>query len=451
MAEALQRRLTTLTRDQLVALVERLVARHPDLADLAQLPLPGEVQRADGASVRAHVTRILLTMGDDWRASTRAQYDLDPIVAMGDDYRGQGLLEDAQTVYRAVIDGTLPIYERIRDEESEIGNIVGNCVEGLGECIAATNDPKLRERLLADVFHVYHWDTLGHGGYGMDGPAEMVLLGRTTDAEKDLVAAWLRDALQPEKLAGRSHGRRHAGALILRLAGERLDASAREATFAQAGMAKEQVDLLLAAGRHAEAIKVLHGAGGELLDVADRLVAAGLGAEATDVVDQHPDVMGLRADSLRDWLIKRGRATEAELEELVWALDRFVRSPLVGSWEVLRREADATGRWRQVLPHALAAVDDERTAPQPARARVLAFAGRFDEALAVLERLPEGSWKRAALDVAASAESARPEIARALYGRVADSLRDRRTKHAREEMAAITARLAVLDQAGSKV
>ena len=30
-------RLATLTRDQLVALVERLIARHPDLADLAQL------------------------------------------------------------------------------------------------------------------------------------------------------------------------------------------------------------------------------------------------------------------------------------------------------------------------------------------------------------------------------------------------------------------------------
>ena len=120
------------------------------------------------------------------------------------------------------------------------------------------------------------------------------------------------------------------------------------------------------------------------------------------------------------------------------------------SWEVLRREADAAGRWRQVLPHALAAVDDERTAPQPARARVLAFAGRFDEALLVLERLPEGSWKRAALDVAASAESAHPDIARDLYNRVAAGLRDRRTKHAREELAAITARLAVLDQAGSK-
>ena len=91
-------------------LVERLIARHPDLADLAQLPLPGEVKRAEGAPV----TRILLTMGDDNRA--------------------QGPLKDAQIVYRAVIDATLAVYERIRDEESEIADIVGNCAAFSAAC-----------------------------------------------------------------------------------------------------------------------------------------------------------------------------------------------------------------------------------------------------------------------------------------------------------------------------
>jgi len=38
----LSSRLPSLTRDQLIALVERLVARHPDLEALVDLPLPGE-------------------------------------------------------------------------------------------------------------------------------------------------------------------------------------------------------------------------------------------------------------------------------------------------------------------------------------------------------------------------------------------------------------------------
>jgi hypothetical protein len=40
-ASPLHTRLSTLNRDQLVALVERLAARHTDLEDLVNLPFPG--------------------------------------------------------------------------------------------------------------------------------------------------------------------------------------------------------------------------------------------------------------------------------------------------------------------------------------------------------------------------------------------------------------------------
>ena len=65
-----------------------------------------------------------------------------------------------------------------------------------------------------------------------------------------------------------------------------------------------------------------------------------------------------------------------------------------------------------------------------------------------LVRLPEASWRRAALAVAAAAESVRPALARTLYGRAADDLRKRGTKPAREELAEILRRLAVLDREG---
>lgn len=445
MTTPLTTRLSTLTRDQLVALVERLVSRHPDLEDLVNLPLPGEVRRADAASVHAHVTRILLAMGDDWRASSRAQYELYPIVAMGDDYRKQGLLEDARVVYQAVIGAILALYERIRDEESEIGGVVGDCVEGLGACLDATTEPRMREELLRDVYQVYWWDTLGHGGYGMDGPAEKVLLARASREERRLVAGWLRDALVAPSPS--NYGRQQVGALVVRLVGDLQDPAEREATYRAARMDRELLDLLLEQGREDEALAMLNAPGADLLRLADRLVAAGLGDRAVAMVNSHPAVLDHRSDHARDWLTKHGVPDMKAVDELAWKLHSFERTGNVGHWDALRAAAECLGRLEQVLPHAVAAVQTERTGYQAAGARVFALAGRFDEAEAVLARLPEASWKRAALAVAAAAETARPTLARTLYGRIADDLRKRVTKPAREELAAILPRLAALDAA----
>ncbi len=442
----LETRLAALNRDQLATLVERLVARHPDLADLAYLPLPGEVRRADGAGVLTHVTRILLTMGDDWRASSRAQYELFPIAAMADEYREQGLLEDARVVYRAIIDAILAVYERIWDEESEIGNVVGDCVEGLGKCLDATADPALRSQLLRDAFEVYEWDTLGRGGYGMDGPPEKLLISHTRGSEKVLVADWIEAALAVS--SGRSnYGRQHAGKLVLQLVGDQQDACAREAIFRKARIDGELLDLLLEQGRADEAVALVAAPDADVVRLADRLVVAGLSAPVCLIVNRHPSVLDYRNDSTRDWLARHGVAEPKPLEELAWALHTFERSGNVGHWDALRARAEALGRLEQVLPHALVAVETERTGYQASRARILALAGRLDEAEAVLARLPEGSWKRAALAVASAAETARPSLARALYTRVADDLRRRGTKPAREELALINARVAALERA----
>lgn len=434
-------RLASLTREQLVALVERLIARHPDLQDLVDLPLPGELQRADGEAVRRHVSHILRTMGDDWRASWRAQFELQPIVEMAGAYRTQGRLEDARTVYRAVIDAVLPLYEQLRDEESEIANIVGDCVNGLGACVDASRDPSAREQLLRDAFDVFRWDSLEHGCYGMGDPAAQVLLSRSTAAEKARIAEWVRAALVRSSVWGRRRG----GQLVLLLVGNGLDDGGREALYAAAGLEKELLELLLAQGRRAEAVALVRAsASGDLLALGERLETAGLGEAAADAVDQHPAILETTAHHLREWLVKRGRADERALEELVWDLARFVRSGNVGDWTTVRATAETLGRLPQVLPHALAAVETEKSGFQAARARVLAAAGRVDEAAAVLSRLPEASWKRAAMDVAAAAEAVRPTLAVDLYERIAAALRAKGTKPAREELVAVDARLRAL-------
>src|SRR5690606_9452665 len=132
--------------------VRRLLARDPDIEDLVHLPLPGEVQRADRRHLAAQVTHILRTMGDDWRASTRAERQLWPLVEIGGQYLEQGAMADARTAFATIASTILEHYEQIRDEESEVAGIVDQCVEGLGRCLAATGDDATREALLREVF-----------------------------------------------------------------------------------------------------------------------------------------------------------------------------------------------------------------------------------------------------------------------------------------------------------
>ena len=116
----LDRRLASLDRDQLVALVHRLLSRHPDLEDLVQLPLPGETMRADARHIRSQVTRILLAMGDDWQASIRARRDLWPLLAVGRQYLQRRTLGDACTLFATIATTILEHYEQLRDEASVI-------------------------------------------------------------------------------------------------------------------------------------------------------------------------------------------------------------------------------------------------------------------------------------------------------------------------------------------
>ncbi len=441
-------RLSTLTRDQLVALVERLVDRHPDLEDLVSLPLPGEARQADAAPVHAHVTRILRTMGDDWRASSRAQYALFPIVEMGNAYRAQGLPEDARIVYRAIIDAVLALYESIRDEESEIADVVGDCVAGLGACLGVAAEPLLRAQLLADVFHVYRWDTLEHGGYGMDEPAEKVLLACHSSEDRSRVAGWLRDALVAPAVS--NYGRARAGALVVKLVGAGQDVREREAIYRQARMDRELMALLLGQGRKDDALALLLTPGADVVSLADVLVAAGLEAQAVALVNAHADVVDHERGTTRRWLTAHGVAGMNAAERLAWDLHAFERSGNVGHWDTLRRSAESLGRLPQVLPRAVAAVRTERTGYQAAGARVLAVAGHLGEAETVLARLPAASWKQAALAVAEAAATVEPARARAIYDLVAAQLEARGTRAARAELAEVRGRMRALDEEPSR-
>ncbi len=442
----LNTRLATLDRDQLEALVRRLVNRQPDLVDLVHLPLPGEARPADGRHIVAQVTEILVTMGDDWRASTRAEAALWPLVELGVQYLNRGALADAHTVFASITTTILAHYEQVRDQESEIAGIVGQCVEELGRCLAATTDIPSREALLRDVFAIYRWDTLGRGGYGMDEAPRRLLLSATNPTERALVAGWVRQVLTaPPAHVGR-WGRRNAGRLVLDLVGSDLNTADREQLFTAAELDGPRLELLLAQGRHDEAVRLVqHIANDGLLGLADRLVTEGLVDEAREAVRDHLAVLDPRNHRVRDWLTRQGVALPSNLDALLAAITRFKARPGVRAYQDMRQEAVAARCWPKALV-VVGPLDVHRKALQPVRARRLADLGDAAGALAELEGLTGSTWKRTAVDVAAGLEGSHPAVAADLLRGIVDGLLKHGTKPARTLAAELGARLAALEQ-----
>jgi len=444
----LDERLDELDRDQLEALVRRLLARAPELADLVYLPLPGEQEAVDGTRIASQVAGILLTMGDDWRASTRAERELWPLIELGTQYLEAGAVDDARVVFAAITDTILEYYESIRDEESEVAGIVDECVKGLGRCLEVAEGAEAREAVLRDAFAVYRWDALEHGGYGMDAAPRAVLLSQTTAEERTRVAGWVRQALSLVRGKHAPMRRQWAGRFLLALLPEPLSDDELERLYVEADMDNARLALLLAQGREDEAVALVRAATADsLIDLANGLVGAGLVEAAHDAVRSHAAALEPDQYAVRRWLVGQGVAMPANLDALVEALRWFRAKPDIGPYERLRAEAQTAGRWSQVLG-MIVGLDPDRKRLQPVRARIHAELGDVERALAELEGLSESGWKSAALAVALTFEGAHPTVSAGLYRRVIEGLEAHGTKAARKQAAALRERVCAMEARG---
>jgi uncharacterized Zn finger protein len=408
------------SKAELIELIQRMIARYPDLETLLELPVVGEIGEVPPVNaelIRRQAESAFYDIDPgDWNALHRAAQELDGLVDLGVDYAARESWHDAATIYRIVVDETLESFGMMDGEEGELIGVVDRCVSGLGACLEGTSDPAQREVLLRALFDVYHWD-VDFGGIDMGHEATDSLLEGTSAEEKALVAHWVRDALPSGGSWSEGWRREMHGGFLLQLEADRLDDEAYLRICRETGRLVDLVDRLLALDRVEEAATEVRRAGDyDLLQAAGVLVAHDQGGLAERLVrERMPHSQDTR---LPAWLTDRAVARGDLAEALRLAEMLFWQRPRVEGYQEVKDLARSLHTWPALRITLLARLAQEE---QYALLTAIHLAeGEIDAALASLEQVRQQRWgewgsRSLSVEVARAAEETRPQAAIGLY------------------------------------
>src|SRR5260221_14602118 len=195
--------LEQLGRDELQALIQRMVRQHPDLAGLI---VPGQQAaiKKPRAPFNAEVYRLQVekifrtTDRNTWGSEARAAEPLLDIVDIADEYVKQQNFAEAAVLYEIIIRGILDNYDSFRwhADEGQLDDVVEDCVEGLNDCLRGMQDDMAeRAPILQTLFDVYEFDTnLENDMPVMSDKEPAILVRYTTPEERSMIAKWVREA-----------------------------------------------------------------------------------------------------------------------------------------------------------------------------------------------------------------------------------------------------------------
>jgi hypothetical protein len=178
--------------------------------DAASRALRGDV---DGPSLRrltAAIADMFERAGPLVRgASEVVAWELGAIAAQGEQCLKRGELEGAVAVISTLGLGICAGYEKIWDEESEVGRVLDRCVEGLEACLDRA-EASTRGDILGALLDIAVWERTS-GGYGVGERAAELVLSRSTVDERRAIAAAAASVLQRAVL--RANARQRLGPL----------------------------------------------------------------------------------------------------------------------------------------------------------------------------------------------------------------------------------------------
>jgi hypothetical protein len=269
-------RLDEKSREELLALLEQLVQRQPDIEPMVELlielhlatpaqeksrPGRGKERTLDPSTIESQVASAFYNAGEGWGAASRVAADLEQLCDIGKSFAEAGEWANAQTVYATLAEETVIQYEGLHDE-GQVSWIVGQCAAGLVACLNAQStlpkreqlDAEDREELLTTLFDLWKFGD-NYGGIGVDVAG--AIAGNATVHERKRVEAWLREEMRPGQDSSSTWRNRSVVDFVVKL--KQAEHSSDEdvlAEYRNAGLYKELTGKYLRLGRENEALGV---------------------------------------------------------------------------------------------------------------------------------------------------------------------------------------------------
>jgi uncharacterized Zn finger protein len=393
------------SQEELVALVEAMVARNPELESLIELPGPLPA-KANGQPLDEHAIQreIATALGGSYdhdydrdygyRGYYGRGYDdydeygggfgdlakLERLLAIADDYAAAGSWQNVMLLAANLAEKLAPEAETSLDEHGDFATILQRTDAHLAACLAAQEElpadarfsDRERLRLIDAIYAIWEAD-LEIGGVDLSDGGPEAIGQYATAAELHRVRENLRALLLPavgDPSKHQWHNRMVIQFLSLLKGEGGLSSEELLEEYRNAELWDEVVDLLLEMDRVEEAIGLAArkvGAANALLAFADRLRSSGgpeRAARAISLVDDRlweREGQRLHDDQvLREWLEKRYLEHGQPEKALALAESRFKTAPSKATYDAVKTAALQPGLpndpWPELRPKLLAAL-----------------------------------------------------------------------------------------------
>lgn len=407
-------RLLAKSKEELIALVQEMLKREPDLERLLDLPLhPDPETPLDLDAFRRQISLLLLSEFPD---PMELAFEIDAIVETADRFAAEGNGTAAGAIYHLVLSEIISTYDQLYDEDREIALVLQRCAEGLERCLTEdTPDPPTRQTWFDTLLEAEFMD-IQIGGIDLAYPARDTLIEHATEEEWNRIEERVREQLHSMRDSYSRWGRES----LVTLLAQRLMRTGREEKVSDLifdlGTAKQRAFELVRLGRFDDAIAMANehfiDYPGLVLQFADALVETGEIKQAVAYITTQAETSP--HPSYLSWLALSAEKQQDPVTAFKWRLSLFDENPGLENYVKLREMAQQLGRWQSLRRDLIQELEAE--GQWDLLIRIALADGEVGRAI---ELLPRQRWPLFDLQVAEAAEASHPEAAVEIYcGRI---------------------------------